>query len=568
MRRGDNYQEQDEDTALYDPSSSINAKRQYDTITIESDHSHLQDDDYPETTAAISIHSLEGPNAAPTDPVSNSLMLGLALSVGFASMDLSLGYRLMNLIGAEFQQTDLAPWIHGAYLLCGLTTLPLAGNLADTLGRKPVLLTFTLLLLLGSWVTAFSRSMNQVIFARAIAGIGGGGLCLMGNVIVHISVPLDRRGPYQACITMAHTLGLALGAPLGRLIHDSLGWRYCYGLNTLPLLWSIGIFYVHMHHNLQQSTKSWRDKLSSIDFVGTGFLGLCSITLITCLLLGGSNPRDPRILFMISLSATCFVVLGLYEYFYGSVDSATPVFSVFCSKRNVTLASVGIFFACLTDGIMFLMPYFFEGVAGLEAGEADAWFSIETFSVPLGCGFAGYTLYRRGTFRTELVMYGMVSTTGLLLLSGWMVDAVPWVMGTLAMICVGFSMGYILVTLYMAAVSEIQESETTLAIAVVTMARFMAYCVGITVSSSIVHRHLKAQLIQRVGNANAEEIMRLVRNQIQRIHALSPEIQTAVADVLGQSLQKALFWITGAMVIATLTFALMKNVNLKASSLF
>lgn len=46
---------------------------------------------------------------------------------------------------------------------------------------------------------------------------------------------------------------------------------------------------------------------------------------------------------------------------------------------------------------------------------------------------------------------------------------------------------------------------------------------------------------------------------------LSPELQAIVADVIGQSLQRAFLMISVAMAFATCIFFLTKNVNLKTA---
>jgi len=40
---------------------------------------------------------------------------------------------------------------------------------------------------------------NQLIAARAFAGMGGGGMAVVGSVIVSDIIPLKQRGLYQGC---------------------------------------------------------------------------------------------------------------------------------------------------------------------------------------------------------------------------------------------------------------------------------------------------------------------------------------------------------------------------------
>lgn len=48
--------------------------------------------------------------------------------------------------------------------------------------------------------------MTQMSIARAIAGLGGGGLMTMASVVIHDLLPLRERGKYQSYVNMAQTV--------------------------------------------------------------------------------------------------------------------------------------------------------------------------------------------------------------------------------------------------------------------------------------------------------------------------------------------------------------------------
>lgn len=47
-----------------------------------------------------------------------------------------------------------------------------------------------------------------MIVFRAIAGLGGGGLNLLGNVVIHDVVPADQRNRYLSYISTVQTVGI------------------------------------------------------------------------------------------------------------------------------------------------------------------------------------------------------------------------------------------------------------------------------------------------------------------------------------------------------------------------
>ena len=72
--------------------------------------------------------------------------------------------------------------------------------------------------------------MLTLNLARALAGIGGGGLQTMSTVILSDLIPFHKRGIYQAINNLIMGVGATLGASLGGIIADNLGWRWAFFL--------------------------------------------------------------------------------------------------------------------------------------------------------------------------------------------------------------------------------------------------------------------------------------------------------------------------------------------------
>jgi MFS family permease len=68
--------------------------------------------------------------------------------------------------------------------------------------------------------------MVQLCIARAISGIGGGGMNSVVTILLSDLVPLKERGMWQGKISLLFFAGTATGAPLGGIMADSVGWRW------------------------------------------------------------------------------------------------------------------------------------------------------------------------------------------------------------------------------------------------------------------------------------------------------------------------------------------------------
>lgn len=102
------------------------------------------------------------------------------------------------------------------------------GKLSDIFGRKSTLVTIVIFFLVGSWLCGAARTMLEMSIARAIAGLGGGGIMTMASIVIHDLVPMRSRGQYQSYVNMAQTVciqfTLVPHLPIHRLC--VLDWNY------------------------------------------------------------------------------------------------------------------------------------------------------------------------------------------------------------------------------------------------------------------------------------------------------------------------------------------------------
>lgn len=97
-------------------------------------------------------------------------------------------------ITSYFQSSNSASWLSTAFLLTSTAFQPLLGRLSDTVGRKgPYIVTATIFALATLWC-ALAQSMTSFIAARAVCGLGAGGVMTLGSIIVSDLVPIERRG--------------------------------------------------------------------------------------------------------------------------------------------------------------------------------------------------------------------------------------------------------------------------------------------------------------------------------------------------------------------------------------
>src|SRR5688572_27706285 len=126
--------------------------------------------------------------------------------------------------GATLTDSDLLVGIAlGAYGLTMALAQLANGWLSDHVGRRPVLLLGGALFVAGSTWAAVAGSIETLIAARLVQGLGG--VSSVAMAAVGETVPAERRTSAMALIGIPAGLGFFLGFVLGPLLADLVGFR-------------------------------------------------------------------------------------------------------------------------------------------------------------------------------------------------------------------------------------------------------------------------------------------------------------------------------------------------------
>ena len=130
--------------------------------------------------------------------------------------------------------TDLQ-WVVQAYLLFLASLILVGGSLGDRYGRKKIFGLGVAIFALASAWSGLSPNINQLIYARALQGIGGA-LLTPGSlaIISAYFVDLKQRGQAIGTWSAFSAITTAVGPILGGWLADTFSWRWIFFIN-LPL---------------------------------------------------------------------------------------------------------------------------------------------------------------------------------------------------------------------------------------------------------------------------------------------------------------------------------------------
>ncbi len=152
-------------------------------------------------------------------------------------MDVMLYAFALTTIQKEFGLSSaIAGALASATLLTSALGGTLAGFFADRYGRARVLVWSILIYSVFTGITATSRTVWELVFWRALVGIGLGAEWSAGTVLVAETWPARHRGKAIGFVQSGWAIGYTMAAALAALVLPSFGWRWLFAAGTLPAL--------------------------------------------------------------------------------------------------------------------------------------------------------------------------------------------------------------------------------------------------------------------------------------------------------------------------------------------
>jgi EmrB/QacA subfamily drug resistance transporter len=375
-------------------------------------------------------------------------------------------------------------WVISGYLIAATVVTPLYGKFSDLFGRRRVLGAAVIIFVLGSAACALAQSMPQLVLARVLQGVGGGGLIALAQAVVADVVPPRDRGRYQSYISIVWIVASMLGPVVGGVLTEQLSWPWIFWIN-LPL----GLLALVLVETSLRSLPLHRGE-ARIDGVGALLLlaGLTAALIPITRVGQGGAWLDPT-----NLAGWALAAMLLLGFVRQQRRHPEPIVPMALLANPVVVASCGMLFLLFFNFIALsvLVPLRVQMVAGLNATNAALHLLPMTLTVPLAAFVGGRWLTHTGRVRPPQQLG--VALVPLALLGLSFVPATG-VGATLGLIGVGLGMGLQVST----ALVTVQQSVPPPMIGTVTgltgFFRLLGGAIGIAVLSTITLLLLRAHV--------------------------------------------------------------------------
>lgn len=482
-----------------------------------------------------------------------SISVCLFLSaLDFTALASALPIIVHDLEGADFS------WLGTAYALSSTAFLPMSGGLAQIIGRRPAFIVALGFFALGSALCGAAKTMNWLIAARAIQGVGGGAIISLASIVISDMVTLAERGTYNGLLGMTWAVAVALGPIVGGSLAEKGQWRWLFYLNLPVCGLACGLVMLFM--DLPTPKGTFKSKFRAMDWIGNFLVIGASSSLVLALTWGGARYQwsDPRV-----LSTLVVGVVGLIAWFVYEAKWATHpmVAAELLGNRTSVSGYLQVFLnSIIVVAWVFYMPVYFQ--ACKDAGPIRS--GIDMFGGTLNIGpfivFGGVSVTVLKVYRPQLWVGWLLETIGLGIL-GTLRSTSPLSHG------IGFSVvssagaGIIFAVTYFPVLSPLSVTLNAQALALFAFVRAMAQIWGIAFGSAILTNQLAGHL--------PPQFVSIAEGGIEKVYALIPEIpglaqplKSEVQYAFGESLRPVWYTMTGISFLGLAASLLMKDVPL------
>ncbi len=409
--------------------------------------------------------------------VSPLALFSLLAMLFLAAIDTTILTTAMPLIVKRLGQPALYHWVFTAFMLASTLSLPFYGKFADDIGIKRCMTVAGSVFIVGSALCMLASDMPFLVFARAIQGLGAGGIQGLTMIAFGALFPPEERGAKQSLISVVWGVSSLAGPATGGYLVQQLSWRWIFGLTVAIGIIALGIFsFSFPQSHAEASTPPPRKAfdMPSIFLLMTG--------LSAFILLGGTHQWVYQVI------GYSLVGLLFWGFLRRQQRASTPLIPlslfqepIYCLACLITFSSVFVGFAALT-----YIPMYLQDVRHFSPDEAGVYMTPMMLAWPLASATAGFLLNRLG-LRWPVVMGTCLCGLSMVAWSGMAAGMIPQTSSALLFWCLlfGLGMGGLTSSLMVTAQTLVRPQQLGVASSTLVLLRSIGTTLGISLMGNL-----------------------------------------------------------------------------------
>ncbi|MCC9155935.1 MFS transporter [Streptomyces parvulus] len=455
------------------------------------------------TPAGVRAHAKHGGGSTGDAPMTHRQIMealsGLLLGMFCAILSSTIVTNaLPEIIGDLGGGQSAYTWVVTASLLTMTASTPLWGKLADQISKKALVQTALVVFVIGSVIAGLAQNPAMLITARAIQGLGGGGLSALAQIIMAAMIAPRERGRYSGYLGATFAVATVGGPLLGGVITDTswLGWRWCLYVGVPFAIIALIVLQKTLHLPVNK-------RKVKVDWTGAFF-----ITAAVCLLLIWVTFADDKYSWaswQTGVMVGGAILLTLIFLFVESKASEPIIPLRLFKNRTITLASLASLFVGIA---MFAGTVYFSQYFQLARDKSPTMSGLMT--IPMIGGLfvsstvSGIVITKTGKWKRWLLAGGVLLTAGLGLLSTMRYDTPYWHIA-IFMALMGLGVGMMMQNLVLCTQNQVAPSDLGAASSTVTFFRSLGGAVGVSVLGSVMSSRISHYASDTIGQLSPQE---------------------------------------------------------------
>jgi EmrB/QacA subfamily drug resistance transporter len=421
--------------------------------------------------------------------------------------------------GLHATASDLQ-WVVESYALLLASLLLLGGSLGDTYGRRKIFILGVVIFAASSAWCGLARTIDVLIFARGVQGIGAAFLLPGSLSIITASFSAEERGHAIGLWSGFTALTAAIGPVCGGWLVEHASWRWVFFLNVPIALIVIAVscFKVPESRN--------REACGGIDWLGAA-LATVGFGGITYALIEAQ--RNSRYAWPTGAVGLC----ALVGFLLVEAKSSAPMVSlkIFRSRTFVATNLITLFLYAALSGLLFFLPLDLIQVEHYTATQAGGALLPIVFLLVVLSHWSGGLIARYGA-RVPLTIGPLIAAVGFALLWHSGLTGTYWRTFFPAGVFLGTGMALSVAPLTTAVMGSLPESSAGIASGVNNAVSRLASLLAVAVLGLVLihgfNRELTRNLAPLQLSAEAHQSVDRQRLKLAGAETDDPRIRLAI----------------------------------------
>ncbi|WP_306799012.1 MDR family MFS transporter [Nocardioides sp. OK12] len=483
---------------------------------------------------------------------------GLLLAMFVAMLSSTVVTNALPRIVADLDGTQTGyTWVVVATLLAMTATTPVWGKLADLFSKKMLVQLALVIFAIGSLIAALAPSMEILIGARVVQGLGVGGLTALVQVVIASMITPRERGRYSGYIGAVFALATVSGPLIGGLIVDSpLGWRGTFFVGLPFAVVAFVLLQKTLHLPLVK-------REVHIDYTGATLI-VAGVSLLLVWVSLAGNQFD-----WVSVTSALLVVAGLlvvaaavYVEARVAVEPVVPL-RLFRDRTIALATTASVLIGVAMFGSTVYLSQYFQTARGMSPTAAGLMSIAMVGGLLVSSIVSGRRITTTGLWKRWLVSGMTLTVLGLGLL-GTIDDTTDLRVVGLFMAVLGVGLGATMQNLVLAVQNNVPLSELGAASSVVAFFRSLGGSVGVSVLGALLSTQVATKVTAGLSDLGIEEAGHS-SHEIPDLDALPAPVRAVFEQAFGESFGHIFLVATPLALLALVCVVAIREVPLRTT---